>query len=152
MEARSSYPVYIYNSHKILLAIIPSARALANKTQSTHTTIVTYIKNGSLFRGEWYFTNIPYNIEDTPIITEWFSTEGNALLKEICQCIKIKKAVFVYDKNKKFIAKHDGVTEAGKVYKTSHLTIKKCANSNTLHANGYHFCYERLDSNKDERN
>jgi group I intron endonuclease len=52
MEARSSYPVYIYNSHKILLAIIPSARALANKTQSTHTTIVTYIKNGSLFRGE----------------------------------------------------------------------------------------------------
>jgi group I intron endonuclease len=52
MEARSSYPVYIYDSKKVLLVIVPSAKSLAKLCQSTHGTIVTYIKDGNLFRGE----------------------------------------------------------------------------------------------------
>jgi group I intron endonuclease len=68
IEANSNYPVYIYNSYKILLAIYPSINTLTNKIKSNHPTIVTYLKKQTLFRGEWYFTNIPYNIDDTPVI------------------------------------------------------------------------------------
>jgi group I intron endonuclease len=69
IEAKSAYPVYVYNSFKKLLVIFPSAKTLANLIKSNHSTIVDLIKEQTLFRGEWYFTNLPYNISDTPIIT-----------------------------------------------------------------------------------
>jgi hypothetical protein len=50
----------------------------------------------------------------------------------------------VYDKNKNFICKYDGVTEAQRALNISHLTIKKYAKL----ASGYKdfiFSYERLE-------
>jgi group I intron endonuclease len=68
IEANSAYSVYIYNSIRKLLVIYPSVRTLARLINSNHSTIVSFIKNGTLFRGEWYLLNIPYNITDTPSI------------------------------------------------------------------------------------
>lgn len=51
-EANSAYPVYVYNSFKELLVIFPSVKALANLIKSNHPTIVSNIKDGTLFRGE----------------------------------------------------------------------------------------------------
>ena len=146
MEATSAYPVYIYNSYKELIAIVPSASTLAKKIKSTHSTIVSYIKNKLLVRGEWYFTNVPYNIHDSPEIRDWFSIKGNLLFQEISESSRVKKGIFVYDKNKKFLARHDGVTQASKIYNLSHLTIRKCADLNLLHETGHYFCYQRLDT------
>jgi len=144
-ESKSAYPVYVYDSFKKLIAIYPSVLTLAKKIHSNHPTIVTYINNQTLFRGEWYFSNIPYNISDTPTIRHWNTIEGECLAKKIADTIKVKKGIFVYDKNKKFLSKHTGVTEASKIYKLSHLTIKKIASVNGLHDSGYYFCYERLE-------
>lgn len=55
----------------------------------------------------------------------------------------IKKAVFVYDANKKFITKYEGVTKAQKELNINHSTIKKYAKVAGLY-NGYIFSYERL--------
>lgn len=52
IEANSLYPVYIYNSNKVLLVIFPSVLTLAKKLNSNHSTIVNFIKNKNLFRGE----------------------------------------------------------------------------------------------------
>ena len=60
--------------------------------------------------------------------------------------------MFVYDKNKNFITKHAGVTEAGKFYNLSYLTIRKCASVNALHKSGYYFCFERLDEDLNQVN
>jgi len=68
IEAKSAYPVYIYNSFKELLVIFPSVSTLANLIKSNHSTIVDVIKEQTIFRGVWYFTNLPYNISDTPLI------------------------------------------------------------------------------------
>jgi group I intron endonuclease len=68
IEAKSAYPVYVYNSFKELLVIFPSVSTLVKLIQTNHSTIVESIKEQTIFRGEWYFTNVPYNIEDTPVI------------------------------------------------------------------------------------
>src|SRR5690606_11736067 len=52
IEAKSAYPVYIYNSFKELLVIFPSVSTIANLIKSNHSTIVDVIKNQTLFRGE----------------------------------------------------------------------------------------------------
>jgi hypothetical protein len=59
--------------------------------------------------------------------------------------IHVKKGIFVYGKDKSFISKYSGVTEASKIYNLSHLTIRKTASVNGLHTSGYYFCYERLE-------
>jgi|SRR5690606_11459251 len=69
IEANSAYPVYIYNSYRELQVIFPSVSTLAKLINSNHPTIVDFIKNKTLFRGEWYFANIPFNISDTPLIS-----------------------------------------------------------------------------------
>ncbi len=56
---------------------------------------------------------------------------------------KIKKAVFVYNKNKEFLCKFEGVTQAGKNLNISHCVIKKYAIINLAYK-GYIFSYERL--------
>ena len=45
IEAKSAYPVYVYNSFKKLLVVFPSVNTLAKLINSNHSTIVTYIKN-----------------------------------------------------------------------------------------------------------
>ncbi|EMD85022.1 hypothetical protein COCC4DRAFT_154306, partial [Bipolaris maydis ATCC 48331] len=70
IKNKSYNPVYIYDSYKNLIAIYPSVKTLSKKVGANSTTIVNYIKSKALFRGEWYFTNIPFNIDDTPIIKD----------------------------------------------------------------------------------
>ena len=56
----------------------------------------------------------------------------------------IKRAVFVYDKNRNFIFKYEGVTDAQRALKISHSTIKKYAEINAIYKN-YIFSFERLN-------
>ena len=125
IEANSAHPVYIYNSFKKLLVILPSVRTLAKLIKSNHPTLVNYIKNKTLFRGEYYLSNLPFSIDDTPLILNWLSIEAKILIKEIMNNSKTKKAIFVYNSNKEFIAKFDGVTHAQKELNISHDMIKK---------------------------
>lgn len=145
IQANSNYPVYIYNSFKQLLVIYPSVLTLSKLIKSNHATLVDIIKTQSMFRGEWYLSNIPYNIEDKPNISNRESKECEELILEISNSVHIKKAVFVYDGDRKFLCKYAGVTEAQKALGISHLTIKNNANLNGQYK-GYIFSFERLDT------
>lgn len=128
MEARSAYPVYIYDSFKELLVIFPSVSSLANLIKSNHSTIVDTIKEKTIFRGEWYFTNVPYNINDSPLISDWTHKECKELILNINNKSHVRKGVFVYDTNKNFIGKYDGVTDAQRDLNINHSTIKNTLN------------------------
>ena len=143
IEANSAYPVYIYNSLKELLVIFPSVKTLAKLVKSNHPTLVKNIQEQTIFRGEWYLRNIPYNLSDTPKIGDWNSKECEELLLNIINNSHILKAVFVYDINRKFIGKYEGVMAVQRALKISHSTIKKYANVGGAY-NGYIFSYERL--------
>jgi len=143
IEANSAYPVYIYNSFRELQIIFPSVSTLAKLINSNHSTIVNYIKNNSLFRGEWYFSNLPFNLSDLPVISNWNSIESNNLILEIKNSSQIKKAIFVYNTSKEFIGKFDGVTLVAKEFNINHDIVKKYALLNKPYK-GYIFSYERL--------
>lgn len=143
MEAKSAYSVYVYNSFKELLVIFPSVTTLAKLIKSNHSTLVDSIKEQKLFRGEWYLLNIPYNISDTPLISHWHSKESEQLVEEINKSSHIKKAVFVYDINKNFIGKYEGVMDAQRALNVSHSTIKNYAKVGGTYKE-YIFSYERL--------
>jgi hypothetical protein len=70
--------------------------------------------------------------------------EREQLILEINNNCHIKKAVFVYDINKKFLGKYEGVMEVERLLKISHSTIKKHANVAGVYK-GYIFNYERLN-------
>lgn len=143
IEANSAYPVYIYNSFKELLVIFPSVKTLAKLIKSNHPTLVKYIQEQTIFRGEWLLRNIPYNLSDTARIADWNSKECEELLLNINNNSHIIKAVFVYDINRKFIDKYEGVMAAQRALNISHSTIKKYANVGGTY-NGYIFSYQRL--------
>ena len=143
IEAKSAYPVYVYNSFKELLVILPSVSTLSNLIKSNHSTIVDIIKEQTIFRGEWYFTNLPYNISDIPFIPNWTLKECEELILNINNNSHIRKAVFVYDINKNFICKYEGVTDAQRALNINHSTIKKYAKLGGIY-NDYIFSYERL--------
>jgi group I intron endonuclease len=143
IEAKSAYPVYVYNSYKELLVIFPSISTLAKLIKSNHSTIVDIIKEQTIFRGEWYFTNLPYNINNAPIIFDWTSKECEELILNINNSSHIRKAVFVYDNNKNFLCKYEGVTKAQVALNINHSIIKKHAKLSSTY-NGYIFSYERL--------
>ena len=42
--------------------------------------LVSYIKNKTLFRGEWYFSNLPFYIIDVPLISYWYSKEAKYII------------------------------------------------------------------------
>lgn len=144
IEAKSAYPVYIYDSFKNLLVIFPSVSSLAHLIKSNHSTIVEAIREQTIFRGEWYFTNIPYNISDNPLISNWTHKECKELILDINNMSHIRKGIFVYDTNKNFIRKYEGVTDAQRDLNISHSTIKKYAKIGGCY-NGYIFSYERLN-------
>lgn len=96
-----------------------------------------------MFRGEWYLTNLPIDINEIPLISDWTSDESKSLILEIVNSSKIKKALFVYNLNKQFLCKFEGVMHAEKEFKINHETIKKYALLNTPYK-GYIFSYERL--------
>jgi len=56
---------------------------------------------------------------------------------------KIKKAVFVYTKNKEFLYKFESITQAGKKLNISHCVIKKYVKINLAYK-GYISSYEKL--------
>jgi group I intron endonuclease len=143
IEANSAYPVYLYNSFKELLVIFPSVKTLANLIKSNHPTLVKNMQEQTLFRGEWYLSNIPCNLSDTPRIADWNSKECEELLLNINNNSHILKAVFVHDLDKKFLEKYEGVMAAQRALKISHSTIKKYANVGGAY-NGYIFSYNRL--------
>jgi len=142
IEANSAYPVYIYNSFKFLLVIFPSVKTLAKLINSNHSTLVSFIKNETLFRGEWYFSNLPFNLTDTPLISNWSSKKSKNLILDIINNSHIKKAIFVYNLNKEFIHKFEGVTHAQKELNINHDIIKKHALLNTPYKE-YIFSYDR---------
>nr|AMX22260.1 GIY-YIG endonuclease [Cryphonectria parasitica] len=143
IEAKSAYPVYVYNSFKELLVIFPSVLTLAKLVKSNHSTLVDTIKEQTIFRGEWYLSNIPYNLKDTPKIANWHSKASEELVLNFNNNSHIRKAVFVYDINKNFLNKYDGVMDAQRALKISHSTIKNYAKIGGVY-NGYIFRYERL--------
>lgn len=145
IEANSSYPVYVYNSFHELLVIFPSVKTLAKLIKSNHVTIVSNIKNETIFRGEWYFSNIPLNISDKPLILDWCSKECHELVLKIINNNHIRKAVFVYDINLNFISKFDGVKDAERTLNINHSVIKKYASINGKY-NEYIFSYERINN------
>jgi len=116
IEANSKYPVYLYDSFKKLLVIFPSVLTLAKLIKSNHSTLVGVIKDQEIFRGEWYLSNIPYHLLDTPLM-DWQSKECEQLIVAMNTQREIRKVVFVYDANKKFITKYEGVTKAQKELK-----------------------------------
>lgn len=142
IEAISAYSVYVYNSFKQLIVIFPSILTLSKLIKSNHPTLVDVIKEHSLFRGEWYLSNIPYNISDKPRIEDCNSEKCKQLILEINNNSHIRKAVFAYEINGKFVTRYDGVTVAAMVFKISHLTVKKIILSKKAY-NGYIFSYER---------
>lgn len=143
IEANSLYPVYVYNSFKTLLVILPSVKPLAKFINSNHSTIVNFIKTSTLFRGEWYFSNLPFNLLDKPLISDLSSKEFSNLKEEILNNSHIKKAIFVYNENREFIKKFEGVTHAQKDLNINHYLIKKYALYGAPYK-GYIFSYERL--------
>lgn len=143
IEAKSAYSVYVYNSFKELLVIFPSVLTLARLIKSNHPTLVDVIKEKTIFRGEWYLSNLPLNITDTPLISDWCSKECSKLVSEIINQSHIIKAVFVYDENKKFIGKYLGVMDAERTFNINHSIIKKYASVGGAYK-GYIFSYERI--------
>jgi hypothetical protein len=87
--------------------------------------------------------NIPYNISDKPKIASWQSKECEELILNINNNSHIRKAVFVYGKDKKFIGKFDGVMAVQRALQICHSTIKIYANNGGAYK-GYIFSYERL--------
>lgn len=77
------YPVYIYNYLKQLQMIYPSVKTLAKLIDSNSPTIVNYINNYLLFRAGCYFSRIPFNISDKPLITEYSTQKGNEIIVEM---------------------------------------------------------------------
>jgi hypothetical protein len=53
-------------------------------------------------------------LTDIPLISNWSSKESNNLILEIIINSHIKKAIFVYNTNKEFIRKFEGVIHAQK--------------------------------------
>ena len=80
---------------------------------------------------------------DTPLISNWSSKDSDNIILEMINNYHIKKAIFVYNTNKEFIRKFEGVTHAQKELNINHDIIKKCALLNIPHK-GYIFSYERL--------
>ncbi len=144
IEANSAYSVYVYNSFKKLLVVFPSVLTLCKLIKSNHSTIINVIQQEIIFRGEWYLTNIPYNIEDKPLIDSWNTKQCDELILDINHVNDIRKAVFVYDVHKNFICKYNGVMEAQRALSINHSTIKKYAKLGGIY-NGYLFRYERLN-------
>ena len=83
-------------------------------------------------------------MSDTPLIPSWTSTESQALVSELKNNSHIKKAIFVYNTNKEFIRKFDGVTHVQKELNIGHDIVKKYALINKPYKE-YIFSYERLD-------
>lgn len=142
VKANSAYPLYVYNSLKELLMIYPSVLTLAKKINSNSSTIVKNIDDLSLFRGGWYFSRIPLNIKDTPLF-EYNTYEGENIIMEINNNAHVRKPIFLFNSNKEYKKRFDGLVLASKELGMSKDTINKHAKSK-LPYKDYIFSYERI--------
>lgn len=113
VKANSAYPLYVYNSLKELLMFYPSVLTLAKKIKSNSPTIVKNIDDLSLFIGGWYFSIIPFNIKDTPLF-EYNTSEGENIIMEINNNAHVRKPIFLFNSNKEYIKRFDGLVLASK--------------------------------------
>jgi group I intron endonuclease len=141
--ANSAFSLYVYNSLRQLVMICPSVRALADLINTNSSTITNCIKNKSLFRGEWYFASSPFQIEESPLIIDYNSKEGQEVILEMKNSFHIRKAVFLFDAQKEFIRRYDGIMAASKDLGIGHTVIQKNIELRTSYK-GYFFSYERL--------
>jgi group I intron endonuclease len=141
IKANSAFPLYVYDSFKRLIMIYPSVKTLAKVIQTNSSTIINYIHNKSLFRGGWYFYPVPFNLTEIPLISDYNSAKGVTVVKDILNSSHIKKAVFVYNKEKQFIKRYQGVMIASKELRISHNIIKKHAKLKQQYKD-YIFSYE----------
>nr|QVG61598.1 hypothetical protein [Rhizoctonia sp.] len=123
--------------------ICSSVRALADLINTNSSTITNCIKNESLFRGEWYFASSPFQIEESPLITNYNSKEGQEIILEMKNSSHIRKAVFLFNAQKEFIRRYDGIVDASKDLGINHSVIQKNIELKTPYK-GYFFSYERL--------
>lgn len=142
IKANSAYPLYIYNNLKELIMVYPSVLTLAKRINSNSSSIVKSIDDLSLFRGGWYFSRIPFNLEDIPLF-EYNSSEGESIITEMNNNAHIRKAIFLFDSDKKYIQKFDGLIIASKELGISIDTINKHAKSKMPYKN-YIFSYEHI--------
>jgi len=141
--ANSAFSLYVYNSLRQLVMICPSVRSLAVLINTNSSTIINCIKNESLFRGEWYFASLPFNIEEIPLINNYDSEEGQEVILEITNSSHIRKAVFLFNSQREFIRRYDGILAASKDLGISHTVIQKRIKFKTPYK-GYFFSYERI--------
>jgi len=82
-------------------------------------------------------------LSDIALISDYTSIEGRKIELEIQNNSHIRKAVFLFDLNKKFICRYDGVMAASKNLNISHDIIKKYSLQNKPYK-GFIFSYEKL--------
>lgn len=140
--SKSKIPLYIYDYTKNLLVIFPSITTLSKLINTNYSTIMKYKNEELLFKGSWYFRQIPYNIKDKPIINNWRDIKMNNIILDIKNS-KINKAIFLFDLDYNLIKIYDGVTAVEKHLKINHSLVKKYASVNGQYKN-YIFSYEYL--------
>ena len=123
--ANSAFPLYVYNSLRQLVMICPSVRFLADLINTNSSTIISCIKNESIFRGEWYFANLPYNIEELPLINNYNSEEGQEVILSMKKSSHIRKAVFLFNAQREFLKRYDGILAASNDLGINHTVIQK---------------------------
>lgn len=99
------------------------------------------IKNDLLFRGSWYIKTNKFLLEDTPKYSSYLNC--SKLIEDIKNNILIKQPIFVFDKDRNFIRKFDGIKLAELELGIRHEIIKKHIISNLPYDN-YIFSYHRL--------
>ena len=98
----------------------------------------------NLFKRTFRSQNVLYYLATAPAgETKWTTKECDTLIIDINKNNHIRKAVFVFDINKKFIRKYDGVTDAQRDLNINHSIIKKYAKIGGSYK-GYIFNYERF--------
>ena len=86
---------------------------------------------------------MPYNIEDTPLISDYDSKEGQEVILDMKNSSHIRKAIFLFNLQKEFIRRYDGILIASKDLGISHSVIQKNIELKTPYK-GYFFSYEKL--------
>lgn len=141
IASKSANEIFIYDLFKNLLVIFPSLTTLAKLIKSNNATLNKVIKSELLFRGSWYIKTNKILLEDTPKYSSYLNC--SKLIEDIKKNILIKQPIFVFDKDKNFIRKFDGIKLAELELGIRHEVIKKHVISH-LPYNNYIFSYHRL--------
>ncbi len=143
ISSKSTNEIFIYDSlrGKNLLVIFPSVTTLAKLIKSNNITLNKVIKSELLFRGSWYIKTNKILLEDTPKYSSYLNC--SELIEDIKINIFIKQPIFVFDKDKNFIRKFDGIMLAELELGIRHEIIKKHVISNLPYDN-YIFSFHRL--------